>query len=665
MTRSFLVPALALLAGAPMMAATVEDGHVQHVLLISVDGMHPSDLANYIAANQSSTSSALVALSNSGITYTNALTGGGVCSDSFPGLCGLVTGGFPGSTGLWYDDAYDRSLYAPGAYLPGLETNLAEPLDYDNNYIDGGITHNGGTPQYGADLINPANLPLNGPTGSSPSPVYPHQIERLNTIFEVVRNAGMYTAWSDKHPAYEWVMGPSGTGLNDFYAPEINSFALPNGQPQPTLAVAGSGIGTVNSNPTAYNGSNYATVNPSGWDLTNSEASVQAYDSLKVTAILNQINGKTALGNTTTPANKVPNLFGMNFQSLSVAQKLRNDPNWNTSAQQGGYTSATGAYATGSPVASALSYVDAQLGSMVSALKTAGLYNSTLIIVTAKHGQSPIDVTTLAVENNKYDKAPNGTGKTVIDPLYVDNNNNSFIANVVGGTQVSSGIPVSFGIGDDVYLIWLQNPDQTAAAAAMLQNNAAAFSIQTVYYGAALQNRFHVIPGDPRAPDLFVQPIPGTIFNSGKKKISEHGGGAPNDINVALLVSTPGLAPATVTDTVLTTSVAPMIVKSLGLSANLLESTTTDGTVDLEFSNGSGTAPAVWTNPLVGPAGAPGATGAAGAPGAPGAAGANGANGISGVNGSNGSNGKCGAGAATAGVLLGLFAFFGLRRRRK
>ena len=648
MTRSFLVPALALLAGAPMWAATVEDGHVQHVLLISVDGMHAFDLANYIAANPTSN---LAKLASAGITYTGALTGGGVCSDSFPGLCALVTGGLPGSTGLWYDDAYDRSLYAPGAFVPGLETNLAEPLDFDNNFVDGGVTHQGGTPQYGVDAINPANLPVNGPANASPSVVYPHQIERLNTIFEVAHNAGMYTAWCDKHPAYEWVKGPSGTGLNDFYAPEVNSFALPNGQPQPTLVLSGSGIGTVNSNPGNYDGTNYATINPGGWDMTGAELATQANDAMKVTAIINQIDGKTALGNATTPANKVPNIFGMNFQALSVAQKLRNDPSWG--GPQGGYTSATGA-ATAT-VTSALNYVDASLGSMVTELTNKGLYNSTLIIVTAKHGQSPVDETILSVES----ATKHGTnGKNILDPIAADGS----IANVVGGVTVGSGIQTSFSIGDDVYLIWLQNPSQTAAAADLLTQNAAAFNIQTIYYGTALQNRYHVIPGDPRAPDLFVQPIPGTIYSSAKHKIAEHGGSAPTDMNVALLVSTPGLAPATVTDTVLTTQVAPMIVKSLGLSANLLESTFTDGTTDLEFSNGSGTAPAVWTNPLVGPAGASGATGAAGAPGAPGA---NGANGISGVNGSNGSNGKCGAGAATAGVLLGLVAFFGLRRRRK
>jgi arylsulfatase A-like enzyme len=636
MSRTLLVPALALLAGAPLWSATVEDGHVQHVLLISVDGMHAFDLQNWVAANPTSN---LAKLASSGITYTNALTGGGVCSDSFPGLAALVTGGFPGSTGLWYDDAFDRSLYAAGNFVPGVETNFAEPLDFDNNYIDGGVTHNGATPAYAADAINPANLPLNGPANASPSPVYPHQVQRLNTIFEVVHNAGMYTAWSDKHPAYEWVKGPSGTGLNDFYAPEINSFALPGGAPQPTLATTGSNIGT------NYTGSNYGTDNPGGWDMTSAEAATQAYDSMKVAAIINQIDGKTALGAATTPANKVPNLFGMNFQALSVAQKLRHDPLFTSSAPQGGYTSATGAATT--VVTSALTYVDAQVGSMVTELTNKGLYNSTLIVITAKHGQSPVDPTTLSVENATY---KGSAGKTILDPIAGDGS----IANVVGGAAVGSGIQTAFSIGDDVYLIWLQNPSQTAAAAALLQANAASFNIQTVYYGTALQNRFHVVAGDPRAPDLFVQPIPGTIFNSGKKKISEHGGATPSDLNVALLVSTPGLAQGTVTDPVLTTQVAPMVVKSLGLSPNLLLSTVIDGTTDLEFANGSSTAPATtWTNPNLGPQGAAGAQGPQGAQGAAGAIGA------------SGSSGKCGLGGGLTAVIFGILGLIGLVRRRR
>ncbi len=44
-------------------------------------------------------------------------------------------------------------------------------------------------------------------------------------MFEVARQAGLRTAWSDKHPAYEILNGPSGTGIEDLFTPEINSVA--------------------------------------------------------------------------------------------------------------------------------------------------------------------------------------------------------------------------------------------------------------------------------------------------------------------------------------------------------------------------------------------------------------------------------------------------------
>ena len=48
--------------------------------------------------------------------------------------------------------------------------------------------------------------------GGKCEPVYPHQFQRLNTIMEVIHEAGRRTAWSDKHPAYEIISGPSGQG---------------------------------------------------------------------------------------------------------------------------------------------------------------------------------------------------------------------------------------------------------------------------------------------------------------------------------------------------------------------------------------------------------------------------------------------------------------------
>jgi hypothetical protein len=52
---------------------------------------------------------------------------------------------------------------------------------------------------------------------------------------------------------------------------------------------------------------------------TDSFANIQCYDSLKVQAILNEIDGLNHEG---TAPNPVPNVFGMNFQAVSVGEKL-------------------------------------------------------------------------------------------------------------------------------------------------------------------------------------------------------------------------------------------------------------------------------------------------------------------------------------------------------
>src|SRR5438874_1659301 len=81
---------------------------IKHVLLISIDGLHALDVANYVAAHPNS---AMAALSSHGVTFSNARTPAN--SDSFPGLLALVTGGSPISHGLFYDVSYDRTIFDP------------------------------------------------------------------------------------------------------------------------------------------------------------------------------------------------------------------------------------------------------------------------------------------------------------------------------------------------------------------------------------------------------------------------------------------------------------------------------------------------------------------------------------------------------------------------
>jgi hypothetical protein len=158
-------------------------------------------------------------------------------------------------------------------------------------------------------------------TGATPkngcAPVMPWDFVRTNSVFGLIHGAGGYVAWSDKHPAYSSIAGHGGT-LDDFYGPEINS-----------LVVALPGVKTPD-------GVDCSTIPDTAADLTawtNSFTNIRCYDTLKVNAVLNWINGKSHLGG---PAPKTPTIFGMNFQAVSVGQKYIEN------GLKGGYQDAAG-----------------------------------------------------------------------------------------------------------------------------------------------------------------------------------------------------------------------------------------------------------------------------------------------------------------------------------
>ncbi len=321
-----------------------------HVLLISVDGLHAADLTRWIA-DPAHSSGTLATLAPHATIYPHAYTT--APSDSFPGMIAQVTGGTPRSTGVFYDDSYDRTLFAPGSDcqgLPGTETQFAENIDKDKKALDAG-----GTLGQPLSQIDPGQLPLSNASGTC-KPVYPHEFIRVNTLFEVVRAAGGYTAWSDKHPAYDILNGPSGAGIDDLYTPEVNSL----------IPVAG--------NTTA--------------DNTTSFTATRNYDEIKVQATLHEIGGLDSAGSRAAP---VPNVFGMNFQSVSVGQKLAKSGLLDPPGLTGGYLDANAT--PGNALTQQLAYVDDALGRMVAELRARGLADQTLLIVSAEHGQSPINVT--------------------------------------------------------------------------------------------------------------------------------------------------------------------------------------------------------------------------------------------------------------------------------
>src|SRR3984893_4579037 len=196
-TLSVVAGARPLASSRPAGDRDDQKGRIRHVLLISIDGLHALDVANYVVAHPES---ALAELSEHGITYSNARTPAN--SDSFPGLLALGTGGSPNSHGLFYDVSYNRSIFDPintsCSGQPGNMQVFDESVDvYSASFVS-------------KNIIDPTKLPWYIDAKGHCSRKYPHDAERDNTIFEVAKAAGWRTAWADKHPAYDVVNGPSG-----------------------------------------------------------------------------------------------------------------------------------------------------------------------------------------------------------------------------------------------------------------------------------------------------------------------------------------------------------------------------------------------------------------------------------------------------------------------
>lgn len=522
-------------AGAASAAAVQDRDHdsrpvdAKRVLLASIDGLHEQDLARCIGAN---TCPNLALLAKSGVTYTNARTPG--LSDSFPGLAALVTGSSPKSAGLFYDVSYDRTLYAPSdATCSGKQGwNVVFDETTGIDAMNGGaLTH-----LDGGGAFNPQAIPHARVNGQCVS-VYPHDYVKTNTVFEVVKEhlRGSHTAWADKHAwGYDWVNGPSGKGVDDLARTEINSIDPATGTP-----------------------------------YTDIYTHTEKFDDYHVQAIVNQIDGKNSTGTAAAP---VPTLFGTNFQTLSVAQKA-------TVASGGGYLDAS--FTPGPEVANAIAYVDGALGRIVAELRQRGLYDSTVVIVTAKHGQSPTDHTKLVKHGDTLTALLEANG--FVDPNGNFGQNNTASGNPNDGTGL---VGTGFVQTDDVGLVWLRDPRQLSAAVATLKANlgcnapgiCADGPQAYILYGPSVAERF----GDPalgRTPDIVVQPNPGVIYTSSKKKDEEHGGNAPDDSHLGLLVSYAGLRQGRTIDApVLTTQVAPTILRSLGLEPRLLHAVALEGT---------------------------------------------------------------------------------------
>jgi Type I phosphodiesterase / nucleotide pyrophosphatase len=531
--------------------------HIKRVLLISVDGMHAVDFLN--CANGISGANhgepfcpALAALATHGVNYVAASTS--KPSDSFPGLTAIITGGSPALTGVYYDVAYSRNLQGPatttgngnaagpctpGQVPTGYTTEYEEGIDIDQTQVNGGAPGAALTDGTIAS-IDPKKLPRDPANGCAP--VWPWQFVRANSIFSVIHQNGGVTAWSDKHPAYSSVASGIGpTALDDFYAPEINSNVI--GLPHVTTPTG-----------TACDNVLDTAADLTAW--TNSFQNIQCYDTLKVDAILNWIDGRTHLGGGKM---KVPNIFGMNFQAVSVGQKLIEKGN----STVGGYLDAAG-----TPSAALLNefqFVDASIAAFVSELKKQGLYDKTLIVITAKHGQSPIDPSLYVRQTI------NGTSPATL------------ISNQLHAAMPPSEDPNGSGIGsteDDVSLVWLTNPSYADAAVGLLEANLGPLGVGAgqFYFGPSLALNYNDPNQDPRTPDIIVTPNIGVTYSGSHAKQAEHGGFAHDDTDVVLLLSNPDFDSKTVRAEVGTAQVAPTILKALGIDPRALDAVRAEGT---------------------------------------------------------------------------------------
>lgn len=508
---------------------------VAHVLMISVDGLHESDLEWYMRAHPGS---ALAKLARGGTRYANARAS--VPSDAYAGTVAALTGGESGVSGIYSGLGYDHDVLVPGstscaAGTPrGARVDFGSSIDRDPASIDAGqglaglprtILQMTGSPHR---LIDPARLPVDPRTCR---PLYPHQDLRVNTVFEVARDHEMRTAWSDQHPSYEILDGPSGRGVQDLFTPEISSQAI------------------------GY---------PAGQDWTDDAAATMRYDSFKLHAVLREVAGYDHGG---VRRVGVPALFGLSLQAVSVAQQRQS-----SDGLSGGYR--PGTEVPGPLLRRALDYLDTSIATIVHELSIRRLTASTAIVLSAAHGQSPQDPNDLT----RIDDAP------IIAAI-----NAAWTA-----SHPHTGPLVAAATDSDALALWLSDHSEDAAIfveSYLLTHAATGTTISgaartlagsglaKVYAGLASADYFGTRPGDPRHPDVWGLVRHGVVFSTATSAIAAHGGADPQDRDVPLVVYAPGRIAAGVTRRpVQSIQIAPTILRLLGLDPLALQAVRVAGT---------------------------------------------------------------------------------------
>jgi len=185
-------------------------------------------------------------------------------------------------------------------------------------------------------------------------------------------------------------------------------------------------------------------------------------------------------------------------------------------------------------------------------------------VITAKHGQSPIDPSRYISQLINFTSPATLLSNAGFIPFSESTNNPTGI----GPTE------------DDVSLLWLNSPSDTPESIQILEANPSATGIALgqIYYGASLALNYNSPLLDPRTPDIIVTPNVGVTYTGSHKKQEEHGGFAHDDTNVMLLLSYPGFGPVTVYAEVGTAQVAPTILNSLHIDPQMLDAVRMEGT---------------------------------------------------------------------------------------
>ena len=251
---------------------------------------------------------------------------------------------------------------------------------------------------------------------------------------------------------------------------------------------------------------------------TDSFANIQCYDSLKVQAILNEIDGLNHDGSATR---RVPNVLGMNFQAVSIGEKLveKSDGADRRLSRRRGH--AVTAAARRNPIRRC---GDRQNGGRVEAPGALRTHRD-------HHHRQARPIADRSAARSAHSRR-----------MFPAINRPPAILSPNG---VGPGYPLVQALEDDISLLWLadNSPSATLKAAASLEANAAAIGANggEIFYGRNLALMFNDPAIDPRTPNIIVAPNVGVIYTGGKKNLSEHGGFAHDDTTVMMLVSNPGM----------------------------------------------------------------------------------------------------------------------------